>query len=525
MKHNELHKKVPSSATEEIEPSRPPPPPPSYAADPPDITAGFSRLNLAQRQSAKPIRDQCIAHLKLLECFHELRETVATTDGLYGIWDDFVPSNLTERDQAALLTKIREKRWSIYVAQAAKRFELWWTHCAEPKSTMMKSSDKETSPDTWKRNISMIIEKTNLPPIDVLMVWHTFMLNPRDYLGDCIRYGKRGLWANGFPWDAVNACIDNDSFEYETRKEAHEFFKSRTGKPYDAFKMPSKVKIKCLICREPIACPWTTCDHSLLWTGSLPGEGGLGFAEKGFSKACPSCHFLVNHEKLKGRNFYIDVLRLKQNDTPMPGTLLDHNGMFGQSHSLSQYERFPNRLLNPDLLGNWIIMGVNPKVQKQGELGDLEVIRTHIENGLKDRTIVRRATGSPSRSRLKRPERIAIRRMMSCYWDNHSMFSIDLVGAVIRQGVFIEKMHAIDWLHSPSIGATMDRLLIKYSRFFDIMGKHSDRVSVPTLDVDLAWHTHQLCCKSYYAYATAKTGTFIDRDNKIDENRLPDAFE
>ena len=91
---------------------------------------------------------------------------------------------------------------------------------------------------------------------------------------------------------------------------------------------------------------------------------------------------------------------------------------------------------------------------------------------------------------------------MSCYWDNSSIFryvkaydcwtvglvnvnmnlrSLDLVGAVIRQGTFIEKMHAIDWLHSPVLGATIDRLLVKYTRFFHIMGTYSDQVAVPTL--------------------------------------------
>lgn len=89
----------------------------------------------------------------------------ADLNSLYGIWDSYVPSSLSERDQDALLTKIREKRWSIYVAQAAKRFESWWTYCAEPKSTMMSSFDKETTPDTWKHNISIVIEQANLPPI------------------------------------------------------------------------------------------------------------------------------------------------------------------------------------------------------------------------------------------------------------------------------------------------------------------------------------------------------------------------
>lgn len=134
---------------------------------------------------------------------------------------------------------------------------------------------------------------------DVLLIWHTFMLNPRDYLGDCIRHGKKGLWTDGFPWDAVNASINNETFEYETSQEAREYFESRTKQPYDALNMPSTIEIKCLKCSNPVTCEWTTCDNIKSWTVSSPGEGGLGFAEKDFGKFCPSCNFMMCHERLK----------------------------------------------------------------------------------------------------------------------------------------------------------------------------------------------------------------------------------
>ncbi len=67
------------------------------------------------------------------------------------------------------------------------------------------------------------------------------------------------------------------------------------------------------------------------------------------------------------------------------------------------------------------------------------------------------------------------------------MFALDLVGAVIRQGSFIEKMHALDWLHSPTVASTMARLITKYARYFEILSRYPTQVAVPTLDVDLAW--------------------------------------
>ncbi len=100
-----------------------------------DFTAAFSNLNLtASHVPSPPSPDKCIAHLKLLESFHQLREQVALTDGLFGIKDGFVPSDLSEAKRAELLTKMREKRWAVYVAKAAKRFEKWWETCVQPEA-------------------------------------------------------------------------------------------------------------------------------------------------------------------------------------------------------------------------------------------------------------------------------------------------------------------------------------------------------------------------------------------------------
>lgn len=255
--------------------------------------------------SGKPTVDQCIAHLKLLECFHELRETVATTDGLYGIKDDYASSAANESSRASLLTKIREKRWSIYVTQAVKRFELWWTNCIEPHGYHPQPLKNARNPALWKVRLTPFT-KTNLPPIgtshgtgleaiadaltDVLMVWHTFMLNPRDYLSDCIRFGKQGLWTTGFPWHIINTCINDETFEYETSKEGCENFERCTGKPYNALEMPSEIDMKCPKCARVIVCPLTTCRYASNWDDApffKAGESGHGFADKIFNSTCP----------------------------------------------------------------------------------------------------------------------------------------------------------------------------------------------------------------------------------------------
>jgi len=140
-------------------------------------------------------------------------------------------------------------------------------------------------------------------------------------------------------------------------------------------------------------------------------------------------------------------------------------------------------------------------------------VRDSIEKALSNKAALQRATTSLV---IVRNERISVRKMMSCYWSNSSAFSLDLASAVIRQGSFIGKMQDIDWLHSLEVIYTLNHISIKYQRFFHIMAQYPHQMAVPTLDVDLAWHTHQLSPTKYYAYSTTQTaGILIDHDDKV----------
>ena len=50
-------------------------------------------------------------------------------------------------------------------------------------------------------------------------------------------------------------------------------------------------------------------------------------------------------------------------------------------------------------------------------------------------------------------------------------------------------------------------------------------LSPPTLDVDLAWHTHQLSPDQYYNYSLSITRVFVDHNDKIDEDKLATSFD
>lgn len=145
-------------------------PSPLYTVDAspnvPDINAGLATLDLNAKK-ARPISDLS-AHLKLLESFHQLREDIALHDGLFGIWDSFVPSTRSEREQAEILLKIREKRWAIYVAKAASRFQTWWQASVEPGMGMLSTADLliDYSIHLYvEEGDQLHFSKENLPPL------------------------------------------------------------------------------------------------------------------------------------------------------------------------------------------------------------------------------------------------------------------------------------------------------------------------------------------------------------------------
>lgn len=90
------------------------------------------------------------------------------------------------------------------------------------------------------------------------MVWHAFMLNPRNYLEDCIRFGLKDLWATGMPWQVVNAAIDT-RFNYIVPGKAVESFTTATGHSWNNADDSLTKKLYCPRCTQQLDIPWTTC--------------------------------------------------------------------------------------------------------------------------------------------------------------------------------------------------------------------------------------------------------------------------
>jgi uncharacterized membrane protein YgcG len=529
---------------------KPPSRPPSYrepdsAIDlenvipPPDPTAGFARLRLATHESF-PSESTCIAHLKFLECLYRLRQSIASQDGLFGIRNELITATeLSETKKAELLAKLGEKRWAIFVNRSVDRFTAWWSPIKgllENECTPLRIEyDLGEHLCEGRRIRALQLTPDNLPPLEVLMVWHSYMLNPRDYLEDCLRLNKMDLWHTRMPWHLIAPAIDSHTFQYKTNPAAELYWKTRTGLEWDPLQNCDKKMLICPRCNVEVSVPWTEFRQLAGSAERIKDDAhfsvdrilsdGRGYCDKGFHAACAKCYATIDHERLEAAKFKNDVRMLRSEVRPMAGTILGVNGIpwraFGvEDPTTRHFVKVPNALCQHRSI-------VDPLLGAYGSsyswYDSLEKIRQLVEKVCDDKHI-RYEIRPDTRFSFHRLEKVAIRRMMSRYWGNSSPFALDLVGAVIRQGSFVSKMHDIDWLHSPAVNATAKRLITKYRRFMVIIMETSGNMAVPTLDVDLAWHTHQLSPADYMKYSVRGNFSLIDHDDKVSEVRLNDQF-
>jgi hypothetical protein len=112
-----------------------------------------------------------------------------------------------------------------------------------------------------------------------------------------------------------------------------------------------------------------------------------------------------------------------------------------------------------------------------------------------------------------------------CFIEVGNPTILNLVSAVQRQSSFVAKMNNQLWIRSPAIEGTLIRAVTRYGNFLKLFGLYPRTMLVPTLDIDLLWHTHQCSPVQYMAATKALTGRFIDHDDKIGSETLETAMQ
>ncbi|OHW90767.1 alpha-ketoglutarate-dependent sulfonate dioxygenase [Colletotrichum incanum] len=554
-------------------------PPPAYGAasdtqssGPQDLSAALGTLNLDPSPPGTdprddPNEDTCLAHLRLLTAFNRLKNETGYRDGLWEIWDSrarvsnasLATSSSNSKAAAVVadggagglntdvLVKLREKRWAVYVSRAVDRYAAWWRSFVPDmlleKDMVEPSEERKDRYEGFPRSEPMVWNADMLPPLDVLLVWHAHMLNPRLYLEDCLRYGHGALWAAGMPWPVINKAITGATFDYLISDTCIAQWKARTGLVWRNEDDPDTKQIRCPSCPKTVSVPWTTCGQPQDYRGNKrPGIAGEGYADGHLNQTCPSCSVTITHESLRAAKFRNDIQASVTSDHAMPGTILDlHTGLpkpLKHDSDNSKSAGCPDQLFPARLARRGLLVEVVEMLRPGSKVApSMMAVRDNMEENFTGKfadsknlkeVMNRHGHKKVTEFRLSLDGRRQTRKMMSRYWENSSPFAIDLVGCVMRQGTFTEKMCKLNWLHFPTARGLMTGLLKKYTRFVEIIAIASttkDKVAVPTLDVDLAWHTHQLSPQSYFVFTLAKTSAFVDHNDKVDEDKLSTAFE
>lgn len=137
----------------------------------------------------------------------------------------------------------------------------------------------------------------------------------------------------------------------------------------------------------------------------------------------------------------------------LPSTILDPKaGMPVATEAKLKDVTFPNRLVGQGI-SEQLLRLISPGQAKTPTMKD---VRDLISAALTDYDAFARIQGARptpydkkdgSGGRvITRTERFQSSKMMSRYWENASIFALDLVGATMRQGVFIGKMFNVSIL-------------------------------------------------------------------------------
>ncbi|KIJ16489.1 hypothetical protein PAXINDRAFT_75707 [Paxillus involutus ATCC 200175] len=395
---------------------------------------------------------QLKGHLALLRAFHALRQTVQAGN------DYRFPADVRLLDA--------DRRWTWFVSLAVERFERW--------CLTIQASDTE-----WR----------GLPPIDVAMVWHAYLLNPSWYAEDTTRISK--LKALAKYNEGFSICLDfPDLLTTEVpRRDRVETWKHRTGTPYHPFDAAA------VLTHKHVECP--RCSEYIL--AAFVDPNGMGYAQGNFKLLC-TCGFEITKASLGLYKFAKNLVETNIPDAYLAGSL----------HT----PRDCNNTTRAGLVKSTILQA------KPLMSGDS--VKQIMEKTQYDRKKLHAALSEEVKGNY-------IERTLGAYTDDR-IFSIDLIGAVSRQASFVEKMADLGWTQPGFFDSEEDAIVLqhciaRYQAFLGLMKESQASMFVPTLDIDLAWHTHQLMARRYQQDCFEVVGHFVNHDDKLEEGHLATSFD
>ncbi|KAF8433164.1 hypothetical protein BGX38DRAFT_1223249 [Terfezia claveryi] len=481
-----------------------------------------------------PTVAQCAAHLELLGCFSKLRAKVEASEEI-GRW------LFGKEYDAEGASDAGDIKWRAFVGKAVERFHMWWINFPEvvknlpepvdygkygPLSLNEKLESRKQAGflRQWKRkpakpgvmDIFTELEKNafgsgisfrkmtaeTLPPLDVLLVWHAYTLNPHAFYEDCIRLNRLELWGMPFPWDLIHNAIDNYDFAFSLPSTAATFFMTITGQSADLYQSlvgasekPRNSSIDNLreSPQKELYCPW--CEKPFnVPLAEWHKAGDVG----DYGGACRNCEKVYEKEVVSVSMFLRDV------------------------HQYFLIEKEKEKEKNVEGVSNRDGISKTPKSMFRHLSNHTQLANNSDDASSPIPLLTRIITNIITTYQYLPPPTTSIPA------------STDLGAAVLRQGVFIKKIHDdARHIRSPALAGTIRRARGRYDKFFRLIGKYRGKIFVPTNEIDLVWHTQQCYPALYYLYSNMVTasagagggGRYVDHNDRLGEGILGNGFE
>ncbi|KAE8219124.1 hypothetical protein CF319_g7126 [Tilletia indica] len=441
---------------------------------------------------------------------------------------------------------IAATRFKSYLQRAAARFDLYIEHILKDELSEHQEVELTTKEISEKKHRIRIpparkLDPEQLPPIDVLMVWHSLLLNPSRVWEEGFREPDRALILSyKFPLLEMAACIDAATNRFNTPLAQSKW---DTEIPHWSFHLalqpppvpaivafhsgagPDGVHLACPHCSHLVFVPWTS--HGA-------DEFSQGLVEDGWMRICPreACGKLIQLDTLRGRRLLNDLERWADDSNfRIAGSVFDMKtggildaGMADAILCTSFYcsprpEADIAKLRNPSLALE------HPATLAARNLMSIDRMTAAIKRQAMSKTSFPTATTSFMLHLGKRM--YFFFSQYREYTGSHNSLT-DLVGAVQRQFKFVDEMAKLGWSDKENLSngrndVTLARSIIRYHSWMDLMARNS-ALLCPTLDIDLCWHTHMLK-RSYFRNMIDNVGRFINHDDKVEENTLSSAFD
>ncbi|KAG9113869.1 hypothetical protein FRC07_007714, partial [Ceratobasidium sp. 392] len=399
-------------------------------------------------------------------------------------------------------------KWGIYLLRANHRFGLWLDKIVK-------------RPERVRGEIGELTDG-EIPPIDVLVLLHAYLLNPVNYYEDTENTYKTLKTIGGFPLDRVGGSqmkrLDGNEVVYTPSVQQVEEWELATQQPYVLpliTTLEDMVDLTCPMCgNQDLRAPWLT---NLTSTDVGDVTTGQGYAQSGFRVTCQNCQGAVTKQAMQAERFARDFVRVRNElrqgrDAWFLNSLINvHTGKPAPTSATTFAKLTVDTILDLDETSTY-----PPHIALGHYFGwDLTEAQRLIEAGFRRRGGTRAWMGD------------SISRMMRAFRTREPV-SLDVVGAAMRQYKFTTRMEELGWTDKLYFGAhpeLITSVITQYHLFLDLFAHSPSRPLVPTFLVDLGWHTHMLNAETYREDSMRLFGRYMNHDDKVEEGKLASAFD